>query len=250
MRGVLPILFVLACDRPDPVPEPEITGAPIATQEPSAKTDTPEALPDGAVSKSRDTHPLPDLVGEGALGLARVVNPAAVHVVGIDAAGAVTCNEKRSEKNAPQDACRDPRIALRWNDRTTHAFQDAVHQISGPTQTNARVDLLARNKVARSFNVSASNQPKGCGSKGTVLAQTHLTLDITCAGDTAVVRWAIWRAFLTRECDAGERRTRAIGPDLRCPMAKDDEHAEVAEAGIVQIDLATGAAEAIELQRG
>jgi hypothetical protein len=246
MGRALPLLLVLACGRrePEPAPEPEITGAVIA----SDATASPDA-PSGVVSASRDTHPLPDLVREGAPALARVLNPAALDVIGIDAEGKVTCREKGSEPNAPNEACRDPRIAFRWKQSITHSFQDAVHQLSGPTQTNARVDLLARNRVVRTFNVSASNQPKGCGSKGTVLAQTHLTVDLTCVGDKAIARWAIWRAFLTGDCDAGERRTRAIGPDLRCPMSRDDEHAEVADAGILQIDLSTGEAETIDLQR-
>lgn len=244
------MLFVLACGRSDSEGAPEVVEPASATPSSSAAADATQPQPQPQrMYTSREEHPLDELVREGALGLARVVNPAALDVVGIDAAGAVTCNEKRSEPNAPGTACRDPRIAFRWKDSVTHHFQDAVHQLSGPAQTNARVDLLARNRVVRSFNVSASNQPKGCGGKGVVLAQSHMTVDITCAGDTAVVRWAIWRAFLTRECDAGERRTRAIGPDLRCPMSKDDEHAEVAEAGIVKIDLATGEGESIDLQR-
>lgn len=256
MVRALPLLLLLACSRPEPQPAPvaeiveDSTAAADSASASAAKADEPASPPSyGAVSASRETHPLPELVDEGAMGLARVMNPAAIDVVGIDATGAVTCNEKRSEPNAPKDACRDPRIALRWKESVTHAFQDAVHQLSGPAQTNARVDLVAHNRVVRSFNVSASYQPKGCGSKGTVLSQSHVTMDITCAGDTAVVRWAIWRAFLVRECDAGERRTRAIGPDLRCPMSREDEHAEVAESGIVQIDLTTGKGETIELRR-
>jgi hypothetical protein len=239
MVRALPLLLVLACarDEPKPVPEPEIVA-------------TPTAAPDRPSAPSRDSHLLPDLVRDGAVGLVRVENPAALDVVGIDAAGAVTCNAKGSEPNAPQDACRDPRIAFRWKDSVTHAFQDAVHQFTGPAQTNARVDLLARNRLVRSWNVSAANQPKGCGGKGTVLSQSHVTLDITCKGDKAVVRWTIWRPFLTRDCDAAERRTRAIGPDLRCPMSRDDEHAEVAEAGIVQIDLTSGQSETIDLRSG
>lgn len=243
MRRALPLLLVLACGRS------EQDGA-VEQVEPASAATSSSAQPDTRTQRmytSREEHPLDELVREDAMGLARVANPAAIAVVGIDAAGAVTCNGKGSEPNAPETACRDPRIALRWKDTVSHHFQDAVHQIAGPPQTNARVDLLARNRVVRSFNVSASNQPKGCGGKGVVLTQTHMTLDITCKGDTAVVRWAIWRAFLTRECDAGERRTRATGPDLRCPMSKDDEHAEVAEAGIVKIDLKTGEGETIEL---
>jgi hypothetical protein len=201
------------------------------------------------------SHLLPELVPEGRPSLSGVYNPAAVDIVAIGADGQVSCGPKRPPPPAApgSPACRDPRLAFRWTDGVRHDYQDAVHQISG-TLGEASVALWVGERVARLWSVSGAEEPRGCGFNNIVRRQTYLTIDVTCAGDVAVVRWVIWRGFLQRECEDAGRPTRAIGPDLRCPMPRDDPHADVVDSGIDRVDLRTGRSEplgpAIEVPTG
>ncbi len=99
----------------------------------------------------------------------------------------------------------------------------------------------------RSWPLGAGVEPRGCGKRGIMRQESSLNVDVTCSGDVAVVRWVIWRSFLNRECDRQPRSTRSIGPDLRCPMPKEDSHARVIASGIESVDLQAGTARPIEL---
>ena len=203
------------------------------------------ALPRLAVAWAPVPHPLDELVREGAPSLYRVYNPARVSTLVVDERGQVSCvagAEPPPTVDLPEQACRDPRIALVYpDDQVRHYFQDAVHQVGGPLIGGTVVLRVAETDV-RTWDVGAAVLPRGCGKEGIVRSPVTLTLDIGCRGDVAVVRWVRWHGFLTRECDTVERGTRAIGPDLRCTMGGSDPHAQVLDGGIDRIDLNSGEA--------
>jgi hypothetical protein len=191
---------------------------------------------------------LPLLLKEDALSLAAVYNPAAIDLIKIDSKGRVTCEPKqRVARELPKIACRDPRLALSWRSASRY-HHDGVHIFGGAIGTTSRVSLEVNDRAAKTWSFDAAKVARGCGHEGFVLQQKTLIIDLSCANDIAVARWVMWKSFLTRECDRTDRSTRAIGPDLRCKIRKDDPNAEVLESGVELIDLQRGTSRSIELE--
>lgn len=147
---------------------------------------------------------------------------------------------------ADERACRDERLALVFDESDVrHDFLEGRHQLMGPIMGESVVEATIGGSPALSVAMAPQISPRGCGQEGIVRQQPFSTMEIQCRGDVGVVRWALWRNFLNRDCDAQNRGTRSIGPELRCVILPGDAnaHAHVIESGLIRIDLNSGETE-------